>query len=250
MIGAWSWDLAVALGLVAGSALLGSWLAPLVAWPYPDPTLRRGLESGTRVSILVLGVIVALAELGLELGPALLLVASLIIAATWVLHRPLSDLASGVILRSREPYRPGERVRCGAYEGRVLEQGSLAVILEDDDGVLIHLPNAAVLAGPIENHSRRGRVRITFGLSLRASTDPTALLERLQELLEGDDDLLDEPAPLAVVSGLGLHSVEIELRGWVEPDRADELRARLAAAVATIVAGLAPASTHLRGEAQ
>lgn len=229
------WDLAVVAGIAGASFLLGSQLARLVDRPRLDPATRRGLLEATRPLAWLLGALAALAWLGLELGPTVLLVVALLGAGALILRGPLADLASGAILRSSEPYRPGERIRCGVHEGIVLEQGRLSVLLSSDDGVLIHLPNAVVQRTPIENHSRKGRVRIALQLTLDWSVDPEPLLEILQAILDDDEGVLAEPPPGASIAGLGAHGVALELVGWVQPDASARIRGRLAGAVAAAI---------------
>src|SRR5262245_55560218 len=109
-----------------------------------------------RIGILLLGLLVVLELLGWGQA-ALSFVAGLGIAGIvigFALQDIVKQFAAGVLLLMLRPFRVGDQVKIGAFEGRVVEVQIRATVLKTKDGDEVMIPNADVYTNAIVNSSR------------------------------------------------------------------------------------------------
>jgi small conductance mechanosensitive channel len=236
---AWTvWHLVGAVVLVVVGAIVGSWAAgvtgDLLERSKLDPMVRSMLVRWVRPVIVLVAIIAALDLLDVDLTGALVLLAGAALAVALALHPTLAHLIGGGVLVTLRPYREGERVTCAGLEGRIVEQGSLAVVLEQDDGTLATIPNGVVLAGPILNHVRTGRRRIEVVVDLPVGADPAALRAEIEQLLGREPRVLPTPTPELLVT-MGREGTTLATRVWADAPSHDALRSALAEAIHALV---------------
>lgn len=156
---------ALPLGLRALAGLLlfaGVWrLAILVrAWFHrsaaraaPDPHLQLLLGRFLYLGILAVGAVWALDLVGFS---STALVAGLGVAGlaiTLALQDVLRNFFAGVYLLFERPFRIGDEITVKDVRGRVVEVGMRITSLRTEDGVLVLIPNAVLLAEVVTNRS-------------------------------------------------------------------------------------------------
>jgi small-conductance mechanosensitive channel len=189
--------------------------------------------------IVFLGVVLALAILGVDMAGVVL---ALVLVAAFLLLTGKSFIenwAAGILLQARAPYRPGDRIETEDYVGTVEMTNSRSVVLRKADGQIIHIPNSDVLNSPLVNQTgdEAGR-RCSLEFGVAGGSDLDAAEHILAESAAGVAGVRSEPVPTAWVASLGDTTINLELRFWVDfKDRhvvrsivAHEALARLAAA--------------------
>lgn len=235
--------------LLAAVAIGGSFLAARYARRAIRRMLRQydGLDNyaGAMIgriagwSIVFLGVVLALAILGVDMAPIVLGV--ILIAAFLMLSGKtfIENWAAGILLQTRAPYRPGDRIQTLDYVGTVELTNSRSVVLRKADGQIIHVPNADVLNNPLTNQTGdEGGRRSSLEFGVADGTDLNAAERILVEAAASVAGVRSEPVPTAWVASLGETTINLELRFWVDfKDRhvvrsavAHEALARLASA--------------------
>ena len=112
-------------------------------------------------SVVLLSVAVALAVLGVNMQPLLVLAVVLAVVAVLVLRGVADNFAAGVVIQASKPIEVGHEIQVEGPDGRaitgiVTELNSRTVVLETYDGRTVHVPNAKMVQDPIVNHSSRG----------------------------------------------------------------------------------------------
>ncbi|HEX2337367.1 MAG TPA: mechanosensitive ion channel domain-containing protein, partial [Hyphomicrobiaceae bacterium] len=124
--------------------LLGLWLARRVEHVLAnlldqhqvlDLTFRGVLIALARYSILLLALIAALQQLGIQATSILAAVGAIFVAIGLALQGTLSNLAAGVMLLWLRPFRVGDAIETASVAGTVTDVGLFATEIRRSDGV-------------------------------------------------------------------------------------------------------------------
>lgn len=164
--------------------------------------------------VMVLGLLIALSQLGVELGPVLagLGVAGFVIG--FALQDTLSNFASGVMILLYRPFDVGDVVEVGGVVGKVADMSLVSTTILSVDNQRYIIPNSKIWGDVIQNVTAENirRVDLVFGIGYE---DDIPEAERiLEELVEQHELVLDEPGPLIKLSELGDSSVNFVVRPW------------------------------------
>jgi small conductance mechanosensitive channel len=178
--------------------------------------LRRMVRLLVRNMILFLGVLIALAQVGISLGPLLagLGVAGFIIG--FALQDTLSNFAAGMLILIYRPFDVDDFVEVGGVSGMVNHMSLVNTTILTFDNQTLVVPNSKIWGDVIKNVTAQTirRVDMVFGISY---TDDIPKTERiLQEILDSQEAVLDDPEPIVRVHELGDSSVNFIVRPWVE----------------------------------
>lgn len=181
-----------------------------------DPESVAGLLLGRALAAIALaaGLVYALNAVSVRLGPLLGALGVGGIAVAFALQDVLSNIAAGVILQVSHPFRRGEQITTGEYEGLVRDVNLRATSLRTYDGRDVYLPNSTVLGGAIVNRTRTPTMRTTLNVGLDYDTDLDTAVVLLREAAAGAAGVVAEPTPEAYVTGFGDSSISIAVRFW------------------------------------
>src|SRR3989304_5390237 len=137
------------------------------------------------------------------------------IAIALGLQGPLANIAAGVVLLLLRPFRIGDYIDAEGIAGTVDELGLMTTRMRTIDGLYLEVPNNQLWNRAIRNYTRLpgGRVDVAIGVSYDDDIDRA--LDILMAVAQADSRVLREPAPQAVVTGLGDSGVNLALRWWV-----------------------------------
>lgn len=180
--------------------------------------LKRMAKTISYNVVLVVGVLIALSQIGISLGPVLtgLGIAGFILG--FALQDSLSNFASGMLILVYRPYDVGDMVEVSGVFGTV-ERMSLVntTILTLDNQTLI-VPNNKIWQDVIKNltYQKIRRVDMTFGITYDQDID--VAIGVLREVTEADERVLEDPELNIRVHELGDSSVNLICRPWVQTD--------------------------------
>ena len=121
----------------------------------------------------------------------------------FALQDTLGNLFAGLAIQIEKPFRVGQWVRIGEFEGRVQEVTWRATKLLTKAGQFVIVPNSVMSKDPILNHSEPTiptRIDVEIGASYDAS--PNDVTRALHEALSNAPLVLREPAPDVLVRRL------------------------------------------------
>src|SRR5829696_8407687 len=152
----------VAVLILAGGLAAAGWLSNLAAAQAERSSLRGGDLFGRAIFavVLALAILLAAAQVGIEISVLLLLGAILFgtvaIVAALALGLGLAPL-SGNIAAGRYVHgngiRPGDEISVNGIKGTVEELGLASVTLRSEDGRIHHVPNRILLEGVVSKTS-------------------------------------------------------------------------------------------------
>jgi len=166
---------------------------------------------------ILLGLIVA-SSLGIDVTSIVALASVLTLALSLALQNMVSNILGGFTILYTHPFHSGDYVEIAGQGGTVKEINMTYTMLATADNKLISIPNSAVVAAQIVNYSaaETRRVEIVVTASYEA---PTQQVMDALVLAGTVDNVLLDPAPVAVVTNYGDSAISYSLRLWVKtPD--------------------------------
>lgn len=177
--------------------------------------LKRMVVATAANGVFVIGILIALSQIGISIGPLLagLGIAGIIIG--FALQDTLSNFASGMMILIYRPYDVGDLIDAGGEFGTVTDMNLVSTVILTIDNQTLVVPNNLVWRGVIRNVTAQGtrRVDMTFGISYN---DDIPKAERvLEDIVTAHEKVLAEPEPVIKLHSLGESSVDFVVRPWV-----------------------------------
>lgn len=221
----WLWAGGLILGSILG-AIVASRVVSSVAGRKLSPLVSKLLARLAASVTFAFGVLYAMQQVGVSLGPLLGLLGIFGLAFAFAFQEVLENFIAGFFLSARRPFALGDEITTGSFEGRVEDITLREMTLRTYDGELVYVPNAEVWRNPIVNHTARDTVRTTVEVGVAYDTDLSQASDVLLAAVESVDGVNDEPAPQAYVHAFGASSIDFALRFWHRSGIAEEWRIR------------------------
>jgi small conductance mechanosensitive channel len=189
-----------------------------------DPTLRPVLASMIRYAVLILVLIVALSQVGIQTASLLAVVGAAGLAIGLALQGTLSNFAAGLMLLWLRPFRIGDFIEVGAIAGTVREMGLFACHLETFDGMFLFAPNSAIWNNPLKNHTRNAGRLVSIDVTVATKADIGRARDILVAMAERDTRVLKMPPPQVFVESLTGAGLLLKLRIWASHENVGELQ--------------------------
>ena len=165
--------------------------------------------------LLTFIVIAALSQLGIETTSLAAILAAAGLAIGLALQGSLSNFAAGVMLIIFRPFGKGDYVEAAGTAGSVHDINIFTTTLKTPDNKTVIIPNSSVTGGNITNYSAESRRRVDLVFGIGYNDDIKKAKKVLEQIVENDERVLKEPAPLVAVSELADSSVNFVVRPWV-----------------------------------
>ncbi|MFV7784928.1 mechanosensitive ion channel family protein [Shewanella marisflavi] len=169
-------------------------------------------------TVFALGLMIALSQLGFEIGPLLagFGVAGVIIG--FALQDTLSNFASGMMILIYRPYDVGDLINAAGVTGRVSQMSLVSTTIKTLDNQRLIIPNNKIWGDTINNitveHQRR--VDMTFGIGYGDNIEKAETV--LRGIVDKHPKVLKQPEPTVKLHLLGESSVDFVVRPWVKPE--------------------------------
>jgi small conductance mechanosensitive channel len=190
-----------------------------------EPPVRLLLVRIVRLLVVVLFVIIALQNLGVELLP---LIAGLGIVGAGIalaMQGLLGNIVAGLSIIFTKPFRVGEYISIVGEEGRVETITLFNTTLSHPDRSIVVIPNRKIVGEILHNYGRIRQLDITVGVAY--DTDLSLAVQLIDEVLRANGSVLTEPAPMVGAVLLGRSSVSIAVRPWVDVQNFGRVTAEL-----------------------
>ena len=179
-----------------------------------DVTLQALLARIVRVAVLLIFVLMALQNLGVQLLP---LIAGLGVAGAGIalaMQGVLGNLVAGLTIIFTRPFRVGEYVSMQGVEGRVESITLFSTKLSHADHSIVIVPNRKIVGEIMHNY---GTLRqLSLSVSLVYGTNIARATEVVHNLLASNPHVLKDPAPVVGIANLKDVAIEIAIKPWVQ----------------------------------
>ena len=180
--------------------------------------LKDILISGSGGTVMVLGVLMALSQIGISLGPMLagLGVAGFVIG--FALQDTLANFAAGAMILLYRPYDVDDFVEVTGASGLVKKMNLVSTTIVTFDNQTLVVPNSKIWGDVIKNVTAQKvrRVDLEFGIGY---DDDIELAERvLQDIVSSHEMVLKKPGTMIKLHSLGDSSVNFIVRPWTKTE--------------------------------
>jgi small-conductance mechanosensitive channel len=169
-----------------------------------------------RITIISIGLFLAFAAAGIPLDKITIILGALGVGIGLGLQALVNNLVSGLIIAFEKPVNVGDIVDVSGISGKMKSIGFRSSIIATWDGADVIIPNGDILNAHLINWtlgSNNRRSTILVGVSY--GTDLELAKKILGDILESDDHVLKNPAPVILFQDFGSSSIDIKINYWV-----------------------------------
>jgi small conductance mechanosensitive channel len=168
--------------------------------------------------VMVIGILVALSQLGIQIGPMLagLGIAGFILG--FALQDTLSNFAAGMMILIYRPFDVDDVIEAGAVMGKVSAMSLVSTTVLTFDNQTLVVPNNKIWGDVIRNVTaqRVRRVDLVFGIGYES--DIPHAEQVLQSIVKEHPKVLESPEPVIKLHNLGDSSVDFIVRPWARTE--------------------------------
>ena len=171
-----------------------------------------------RVGMYLVVFLSAASALGIDVTGIVALASVLTLALSLSLQNMASNVVGGFTILYNHSFHSGDFVEVAGQAGTVQEINMTYTVLTTADNKVISIPNSSVVASQLVNYSasetRRAEIAVSAGYDAPVQKVLNALVQAGTR-----ENVLEDPAPQAVVTAYGDSAISYSLRLWVKtPD--------------------------------
>jgi small-conductance mechanosensitive channel len=167
------------------------------------------------ILVYTLGLMIGLESAGLNLNSLAILGGTLGIGVGFGLQPVVANWVAGLILLIEQPFRIGDRIDIANTSGVVVRVGGRSTWVRTYDNEVIIVPNSEFTSHRLTNWTvNDSKVRLRIEVDVDYSSDVERVKRLLLEIAGKHPEVLEDPAPEAVVADLGDSALKFYLRFW------------------------------------
>ncbi len=183
-----------------------------------DKTLETFVCNLVRIALLVVVIIAAISQLGIETTSFIAIFGAAGLAVGLALQGSLSNFAAGVLIVLFRPYKVGDYVEAAGISGTIHQVQILTTVLTTPDNKQIIVPNSQIMASIITNYSANDTRRVDMVVGVSYGDDLDNVRRTIEDLVAKEGRILDNPECTIAVSALADSSVNFVIRPWVKSE--------------------------------
>jgi small conductance mechanosensitive channel len=217
--------------------LVGAGLKLLLRKAKVDVTAQRFVHLMVKYAILLVGLVAALGELGINTASLLTSLGIAGLTIGFAARDALSNIISGIFIFWDRPFVIGDLIEVGGLYGQVDTITMRSTRVVTPDGRMLAVPNAQVVNTTVVSYTNYPHLRIDIPVTIGTAEDLTRVRGLLTALTK-DERFMPEPAPRVVVKAINDYNLEVELQAWLTDEKQHvavrfELRERVFEALRT-----------------
>lgn len=193
--------------------------------------LRSFSVNSVRKVTMFIGLVIALSQLGVDIGPLLAAIGAAGFVIAFALQRTLSNFAAGVMIMIYRPYDLGDWISAAGVSGSVGSMTLVSTTMKTGDNQTIVVPNGKIWGDVITNVTANATRRVDMVFGIGYDDDMAVAEAELRDLVENHPKVLKDPAPVIRVNELADSSVNFIVRPWALAGDYWQLRSELLRAV-------------------
>ena len=174
------------------------------------------ISAATRYILVVAGMVLAMAALGLDLSKITLLISAIGVGIGFGLQNVVNNFVSGVLLLGERVVNIGDTVQVGNLTGVVRRIGVRSTTVRTSQGAEVIVPNGDLTSKDVVNFTlsdRHRRLDIVVGVAYESN--PQQVAQALIEAATSCRAVLATPAPVAALVGFGDSTLNFRLQAWI-----------------------------------
>lgn len=188
-----------------------------------DGGIHVAVISLVRYALALIGVVAACGQLGISWSSVQWLVAAATVGLGFGMQEIFANFVSGIIILFERPMRVGDVITIGETTGTVSRIRFRATTILDWDRKELVVPNKEFITGRLLNWTLSDKInRLVVKIGVAYGSDLQLVRRVLQEVLDGCEELLREPAPSITFEEFGASTLNLTIRGFL-PDLEERL---------------------------
>lgn len=180
-----------------------------------DPTLISFASNAFYVVLIVMIVIAAVANVGVETTSFMAIFGAAGLAIGLALKDTLANVGAAVLIIFFRPFKVGDFIEASGVMGNVGSINLFSTTLTTADNRSIVIPNGALIAGNIINYTGNSTRRIDMTFQIDYKDDLRLAKEVVMNVLQSHEKVLKDPEPVVAVGALERDGVQLIVRPWV-----------------------------------
>jgi small conductance mechanosensitive channel len=136
----------------------------------------------------------------------------------------LQNYLAGILLLLTEPFRIGDQIIFGGYEGTVEDIQTRATLIRTYDGRRVVIPNGNLFTQSVEVNTAFEKRRSQFDVGIGYGDDIATARRVMLEAMKSVDGVADDPPPEVLLVSLSDYSVNLRARWWTKSPRIEQMR--------------------------
>jgi small-conductance mechanosensitive channel len=170
-----------------------------------------------RISIISIGVLTALAAVGVPMDRLTIILSALSVGVGFGLQTLVNNLVSGLIISFEKPVSVGDIVEIGGQSGVVKSIGFRSSIITTSDGANVVIPNGDLLNQHLVNWTQENPSRsVNIAVAVAYGTNLEQAIKLLKTLPGKDERILAYPEPAVMIRQFAVGSIDIQLFFWIK----------------------------------
>ena len=187
--------------------------------PRLDDTSRAFIRTILKYSILLIGLVNALATMGVDTAGLLASLGIVGITIGFAARDAFSNLISGILIFLDRPFVIGDLVEVGDNYGRVEQITLRSTRIITSDGKMLAVPNAEIINKTVTSYTNFPHLRLDVQVTVGVNENIDQVRQILFRIIQNDPDFLQEPAARVVITQLNDYNVAMELQAWIDDER-------------------------------
>ncbi|MEZ4681242.1 MAG: mechanosensitive ion channel family protein [Caldilineaceae bacterium] len=222
-------NLVIALVILIIFYFLGKALRGLIGRATTNrSSANLGLVLGrlTQWLTLLLGLLVALAIVAPSVQPVDILSTLGIggVAIGFAFRDILQNFLAGLLILLRQPFRIGDQIVVGDYEGTVEEIETRATMIKTYDGRRVVIPNGDIYTSSVVVNTAYETRRSQYDVGIGYGDDIAQAKQIMLHAMQTCEGVAADPAPDVLTAELAGASVNLRARWWTHSSRADVVK--------------------------
>ena len=171
--------------------------------------------------LVLLGLLIALviAVPGFTPGQLVSVLGLSSVAIGFAFRDILQNFLSGILLLLSEPFRIGDQIKSGDFEGTVENIETRATSIVTYDGRRIVMPNSTLFVNPVTVNTANEKRRLEYDIKLPKDSDVQKMRQVILRAVTPLPHVLEDPSPDVLLVGFTDNDVTLRLRWWIRPPR-------------------------------
>ena len=201
--------------------LLALWVsslfeARLLSGATDNISIRKMAANSLRALLLLVGMMFALSAAGIDLTALGVLGGALGVGIGFGLQKLAANYISGFVILAERSMRIGDMVKVDGFEGRITDISTRYTVIRALNGRESIVPNEMMITQRVENSSLADpKVQMSTVVQVAYGTDLDTLMPKLCTALAAVPRVVDDPAPIVLLSAFASDGLELTLAFWI-----------------------------------
>ncbi len=184
-----------------------------------DGTFQNFINNITKNILLLIGIITALSQVGINTGSMLASLGVAGLTIGFAAKDALSNIISGLFIFWDRPFVIGDLIEINNQYGKVEEITMRSTRLITVDGKMLSIPNSQILNSMVASYTNFPNLRIDIDFTVSSITNLNKLRMFLFELVQDNEIYLSKPEPEIVLNKINDYNIELLFRVWIKNEK-------------------------------